>query len=303
MGKGSGSVTTFSRADGFVTIGRHTEIVEAGQCVHVRPIGRGLVIADLVVIGSHCIGLDFLLSKLQERGITSKLITVGSTAGLEAVRRGECDLAGIHLLDPRTGEYNRPFLSDGMLLVEGYGRRQGIVYRQGDKRFEGRSIDDIIATLASDTSLMMVNRNQGSGTRILIDELLSGARPSGYAVQPTNHNAVAAAVAQGRADWGLAIESVARANDLGFIPYKDERYDFVIPKSRRERPAVRAFVELLAEPSIGDQLADLGFRGPMSPASRSSIIANADQMKLAPDQESSDSAQGKAFDCSGRASP
>ena len=81
MGKGSGSVTTFSRADGFVTIGRHTEIVEAGQQVEVRPIGRGLQIADLVVIGSHCVGLDFLLSKLQQRGVTSKLITVGSSAG------------------------------------------------------------------------------------------------------------------------------------------------------------------------------------------------------------------------------
>ena len=95
----------------------------------------------------------------------------------------------------------------------------------------------------------MVNRNQGSGTRILIDRLLAGARPRGYAVQATNHNAVAAAVAQGRADWGLAIESVASANDLGFLPYKDEHYDFVIPKARQERPAVKAFVELLAEQS------------------------------------------------------
>ena len=105
---------------------------------------------------------------------------------------------------------------------------------------------------------MMVNRNQGSGTRILIDQLLAGARPSGYAIQPTTHNAVAAAVAQGRADWGLAIESVARANDLGFLPYKDERYDIVIPKSRRERPAVKAFVELLAERSTREHLAQLG---------------------------------------------
>jgi putative molybdopterin biosynthesis protein len=122
MGKGSGSVTTFSRADGFITIGRHTEIVEAGQQVEVRSIGRRLRIADLVVIGSHCVGLDYLVSQLQQRGYISKLITVGSTAGLEAVRRGECDLAGIHLLDPKTGEYNRPFLTDGMILIKGYGR-------------------------------------------------------------------------------------------------------------------------------------------------------------------------------------
>jgi putative molybdopterin biosynthesis protein len=291
MGKGSGSVTTFSRADGFVTIGRHTEIVEAGQQVQVRLIGRGLAIADLVAIGSHCVGLDFLLSKLQQRGVTSKLITVGSSAGLEAVRRGECDLAGVHLLDAKTGEYNRPFLTDEMVLLKGYGRRQGIVYRRGDPRFEARSIDEIIATLREVTGenesgadqasslthpntavqrpassarhpasfLMMVNRNQGSGTRILIDGLLAGARPSGYAIQASNHNAVAAAVAQGRADWGLAIESVARGNGLGFLPYKDEQYDFVIPKARRERPAVKAFIELLAEQSTRQHLAQLGF--------------------------------------------
>src|SRR5262245_36686112 len=138
LGKGSGSVTTFSRADGFITIGRHTEIVEAGQQVSVRPIGRGLVVSDLVVIGSHCVGLDFLLSRLQQPGIMSKLLTVVSSAGLEAVRRGECDLAGIHLLDPQTGEYNRPFLTDEILLVKGYGRCQGIAFRRGDSRFEGR---------------------------------------------------------------------------------------------------------------------------------------------------------------------
>jgi len=260
MGKGSGSVTTFSRADGFVTIGRHTEIVDAGQHVQVRPIGRGLVVSDLVVIGSHCVGLDFLLSKLQQRQVISKLLTVGSSAGLEAVRRGECDLAGIHLLDPQTGEYNRPFLTDGMVLVAGYGRRQGIVFRRGDSRFEGRSIDELIPTLVNDNDCVMVNRNQGSGTRILIDRLLSGARPRGYAIQASNHNAVAAAVFQGRADWGLAIEYVARANDLGFLPYQDECYDFVIPRARWERPAVKAFVELLAEQATRECLARFGFR-------------------------------------------
>ncbi len=260
MGKGSGSVTTFSRADGFVTIGRHTEIVEAGQPVEVRLIGRDLQLAELVVIGSHCVGLDYLLSQLQLRGITSKLITVGSSAGLEAVRRGECDLAPVHLLHAETGEYNQPFLTNELELLEGYGRRQGIVYRRGDTRFEGRSMEEVLATLTSDASCVMVNRNQGSGTRILIDRLLAGARPSGYGVQPSNHNAVAAAVAQGRADWGLAIESVARASGLGFLPYQEEHYDFVISKARRERPAVKAFVELLKEESTQHRLAELGFR-------------------------------------------
>ena len=256
MGKGSGSVTTFGRADGFVTIPRHTEIVEAGQQVEVRLIGRGLKVADLVVIGSHCLGLDFLLSQLQRRGISSKLLTLGSSAGLAAAKRGECDLAGIHLLDPQTGQYNRPYLTESLNLVEGYGRLQGIVFRPGDRRFEGRSIADISVT---DSDCVMVNRNQGSGTRILIDRLLMGKKPAGYAIQPSNHNAVAAAIVQRRADWGLAIESIARASQLGFLPYQEERYDFVFPRSRLERPAVQAFLELLADHSIRKHLAELGF--------------------------------------------
>jgi putative molybdopterin biosynthesis protein len=212
-----------------------------------------------MVIGSHCVGLDYLLSMLQQRGITSKLLTVGSSAGLEAAKRGECDISGIHLMDPRTGAYNWPFLNDDTLLLEGYGRRQGIVFRRSDPRFEGRVIDEIIKTATADQGCAMVNRNQGSGTRILIDRLLQGARPSGYAVQASNHNAVAAAVAQGRADWGLAIESVARANDLGFLPYQDEHYDFVIPTARKERAAVKSFVELLAAEPTRRRLIELGF--------------------------------------------
>lgn len=259
MGKGSGSVTTFSRADGFVTINRHTEILEAGSEAQVRPIGRGVQPADLIVIGSHCVGLDYLLSELQKRGVTSKFIAVGSTAGLEAAKRCECDIAGIHLLDPQTGQYNRPFLTAATALIEGYGRRQGIVFRREDERFAGRSIEQIDATVTTDSSCVMVNRNQGSGTRLLIDQLLRGARPSGYANQASNHNAVAAAVAQGRADWGVAIESVAQTSGLGFIHYQDERYDFATPIARRERPAVKQFVELLAEESTRSRLSELGF--------------------------------------------
>ena len=101
MGQGSGSVTTFSRADGFATIGRHEEIVEPGTIVDVQLLGRELQLADLVVIGSHCIGLDYLLGELQQHGVRSKFLAVGSPAGLEAARRGECDIAGVHLLDPQ----------------------------------------------------------------------------------------------------------------------------------------------------------------------------------------------------------
>ena len=89
----------------------------------------------------------------------------------------------------------------------------------------------------------MVNRNQGSGTRALIDRLLQGVRPAGYAVQPRNHHAVAAAIVQHRADWGVTLDTIARNAGLGFLPLREERYDFVVPRSRAHRPAVLAVQE------------------------------------------------------------
>jgi len=259
MGKGSGSVTTFSQADGFVTIGRHEEIVEAGSTVEVQLLGSELLVADLVVIGSHCVGLDFLLGLLADEGFRTKFMAVGSTAGLDAARRGECDLAGMHLLDPESGQYNAPFVDERLVLLEGYGRRQGVLFRPGDARFDGLTAAEAIHRVKGDPACLMVNRNRGSGTRILIDRMLDGGQPSGYSVQAKSHNAVAAAVAQGRADWGVAIESVARHSGLGFLSLEDERYDFVVPRDRLGRPAVAAFRRLLADPGVRRRLAEMGF--------------------------------------------
>jgi len=259
MGKGSTSVTAFSRADGFVTIGRHEEIVEAGTIVEVQLLSGESRMADLVVIGSHCAGLDFLLSRLHEQGFCTKYLSVGSEGGLHAALRGECDLAGMHLFDPKTGLYNRPYLTPELTLIPGYRRRQGIVFRPGDPRFESCSAAEALRRALADPDCMMVNRNQGSGTRALVDRLLGGAEPPGHAVQPSTHNAVAAAVAQGRADWGVAIEWVARGHGLGFLPVEDEHYDFVVPNRRLNRPAVAAFRALLAEPKVRKELAAMGF--------------------------------------------
>jgi putative molybdopterin biosynthesis protein len=257
MGKGSGSVTTFSRADGFVIIPRQREYLEAGDTVEVHLLSHGLRPADLVVIGSHCVGLDYLLGRLDERGIRSKFLAVGSTGGLAAARRGECDLAGVHLLDPATDTYNRPFLGSDLLLLPGYGRLQGIVYRPGDRRFEGRSVVEAVAAALADPDCVLVNRNRGSGTRVLIDRLLGQAKPPGHLTEARSHNAVAAAVAQGRADWGVAIATVAAG--LGFLPFQQEQYDFVVPRGRWERPAVVAFRRLLEEPETRRALAEQGF--------------------------------------------
>lgn len=260
MGKGSGSVTAFSYADGFITIDQHTEIVDAGTEVAVQLLGSGVEAADLVFIGSHCVGVDFLVGKLRERGVEAKTMYVGSIGGLAAVKRGECDIAGIHLMDPVTGAYNRHLMTESLTLVPGYGRMQGIVHRPGDARFAGKTAAAAVAAALADPQCVLVNRNAGSGTRVLVERLLDGKHPSGYPVQTKSHNAVAAAVSQGRADWGVAIDTVARDYALGFIPLTEERYDFVIPTARLGRAAVQVFREILADRDVRDALAALGFR-------------------------------------------
>ena len=105
--------------------------------IDVQLLGRDLQLADLVVIGSHCIGLDYLLGELQRQGLRTEVPGRRQHGGLDAARRGECDVAGVHLLDPATGEYNRPFLTPGLELVPGYGRLQGVVFRRGDRALRG----------------------------------------------------------------------------------------------------------------------------------------------------------------------
>lgn len=259
LAKGSGSVTAFSGADGYIVIPRQTEYVEAGQDVSVHLLSPDLRIADLVIIGSHCVGLDYLVGRLAEQGLRTKAIWVGSTGGLLAASRGECDLAGCHLLHPETNTYNRPYLNDSLVLVSGYGRVQGIVHRPADHRFVGRTVAEAIEMALADSDCMMVNRNRGSGTRVLIERLLRGRQPPGYLIEARSHNAVAAAVAQGKADWGVAIVNVARDLGLGFSPIQDEQYDFVVPRSRLSRPAVQAFCTVLHDTETRLQLIARGF--------------------------------------------
>src|SRR5206468_13114501 len=157
---------------------------------------------------------------------------VGGLGGLPRAGGGECDFAPIHLFDEATGSYNAPFLMAGLELVQGWRRMQGIVFRVGDARFEGLSAESAVRAALADPGCIMVNRNQGAGTRILIDRLLGDARPDGYWNQPRSHNAVAAAIAQHRADWGVTIAPVAHASNLGFIPFAEEHDDFVLVKAR-----------------------------------------------------------------------
>ncbi len=257
VAKGSGAVTAFAQADGFLTVPALVESLAPGTMAEVTLFGPSIVAPALAVIGSHCIGLDAVVGRLSEQGLQARILATGSQGGLAALKRRECDIAPIHLLDPATDTFNTPFLVDGMRLIPGWRRLQGIVYRKGDPRFEGRDLSDALAVALADGDAIMVNRNQGAGTRVLIDRLLAGARPQGYWNQPNSHNAVAASIAQGRADWGLAIKPVAEALGLGFLPVADEHYDFAVWEDPRDGAAIAAFTTALAQ-SAGD-LRALGF--------------------------------------------
>ena len=259
-GKGSGAITSFAQADGFIRIDALAEQMPAGTRAEVTLFTPHARVPDLVIVGSHCTGLDLVTAPLARAGLSVRSISVGSLGGLSAARRGECDLAPIHLLDEKTETYNVPFLAGGIELVPGYRRMQGIVFRTGDARFEGLDAGDAVRAALKDRSCLMVNRNQGAGTRILIDRLLGTARPDGYWNQPRSHNAVAAAVAQNRADWGMTIAPVAHAAGLGFIPFAEEHYDFALVTSRKKRPALQAFLDALRSLEVRNALEQAGFR-------------------------------------------
>ncbi len=257
-GKGSGAVTAFSQADGFLAIDALASALDADSKAEVTLIGEAARAPDLVIMGSHDIALDVVVGALAERGFVARTLAVGSLGGVAAASRGECDLAPVHLVDPATGIYNKHLLAPGLTLMPGWRRMQGFVFRPGDARFEDATAGAALKTALADPAILMVNRNAGSGTRVLVDSLLGGARPAGYANQPRSHNAVAVAVAQGRADWGVAIAPVARMYGLAFLPIAPEDYDFLLVEARRGRPAVQAFLDVLRDDATRQRIRALG---------------------------------------------
>ncbi|HET7911890.1 MAG TPA: molybdopterin biosynthesis protein [Pseudolabrys sp.] len=260
IGKGSGAVTSFSQADGFVEIDALSTVLNANSEARVTLLDKGKRTRDLVIMGSHDVALDIVVGALANRGFVARTLAVGSQGGVAAINRGECDIAPVHLIDPVTGHYNKHLVEPGLTLVPGWRRMQGVVFRSGDRRFEGRSAQEALKIVLADASALMVNRNVGAGTRVLMDRLLDGARPAGYANQPKSHNAVAAAIAQGRADWGLAIEPVAKLYGLGFLPVAPEHYDFLVADARRSHPAVQTFIDVLRDQETRERIRALGMQ-------------------------------------------
>ena len=234
LARGAGIITSLIRADGLVVLPRGVQGAEAGETVAVQLYTpKAGLERTIFCIGSHDLSLDLLAQFLAGRERRFVSANVGSQGGLVALSRAEAHLAGSHLLDPETGEYNLPYLSQYlpgvpvrvMALVL---REQGFIVKRGNPA----ALRDL-ADLAR-PSVRFVNRQRGAGTRVLLDYQLNlkGISPAsirGYAQEEYTHLGVAAAIASGRADCGLGIAAAAHALDLDFIPLFQERYDLVIP--------------------------------------------------------------------------
>ncbi|AEF97252.1 molybdopterin biosynthesis protein [Methanotorris igneus] len=238
--KGSGAITSLSNADGYVVIEENREILE-NEDVEVHLLGD--IKVGLNIIGSHCIGVDVIL---KEGNIFAKTINVGSLGGIMAIKRGEADIAGIHLLD-NSGEYNIPFIKKykvrDAVLVRGYIREQGFMF----KRDNIDGIEDIIKNIKK---YKFINRNKGSGTRILFDKFLkehgiNKDEIDGYGIEAKTHSAVAVSIVMGKADIGMGIRTVAEQYGLRFIPIAEEHYDFLIRKEKLDDEDVKKFIETL----------------------------------------------------------
>jgi putative molybdopterin biosynthesis protein len=239
-------------ADGLVVLSPGTQGVEAGKQVPVR-LYRDKVELErtILCIGSHDLTIDLLAQHLAARGRRLVAANVGSQGGLIALKRNEAHLAGSHLLDPQTGEFNISYIRRYMpgipvKVIALVGREQGLLVRRGNP-LGIASLRDLARP-----GVRFVNRQRGSGTRVLLDYHLSlgGVSPEsiqGYNQEEYTHLGVAAAVASGRADCGLAIAAAAQALQLEFVPLFQERYDLVIPTEYVDGELLRPLFAVLED--------------------------------------------------------
>jgi putative molybdopterin biosynthesis protein len=262
LSRGAGVITSLVRADGITILPRGIQGLEAGSEVKVNLYRRPDEIENTIfVIGSHDITIDIMAQHLAGMGRRLVSANVGSMGGLVALSRGEAHLAGSHLLDPETGEYNLKYIKQVLpdipvKVIVLVGREQGLLVAKGNpKRI--LKLEDIARKGVS-----YINRQSGAGTRVLLDYhlRLAGITPqevSGYQQEEYTHLAVAAAIASGRADCGLGIAAAAQALGLDFIPLYQERYDLIIPQRFYADPLLAPLLNLLRDPGFKNAVTSL----------------------------------------------
>jgi putative molybdopterin biosynthesis protein len=262
LSRGAGVITSLVQADGLALIPAGVQGISAGETIQVHLYrSRAEIERTILAIGSHDLTLDLMSQFLAEHDRRLVSANVGSQGGLIAVQRGEAHLAGSHLLDPRTGEYNIPYvrryIPDVPLKVIALVRReQGLIVKRGNPRGI-KSLKDLTRL-----GIQFVNRQRGAGTRVLLDYHLKSMTImpdsiAGYDQEEYTHLGVAASVASGRADCGLGIAAAAQALDLDFVPLFQERYDLVIPKEFIDGRLLTPLLDLLADSAFRTAVSQL----------------------------------------------
>lgn len=263
LGRGAGVISSLTKAQGIVVIDRTSPGVSAGTAVDVSLLSGSKPENNLLAIGSHDLALDILGVHLRRRleGASLSCANVGSMGGIQAIRNGEAHIAGIHLLDETTGDYNLSFVrrylpAGDWRLVRLARRQQGLIVPAGNpKKVTG--LADLVRP-----GITFVNRQRGSGTRALLDwqlarEGIDPAAIDGYEKEVATHMAVAATVAYGVADAGLGIAAAARALGLAFLPVADEQYDLILNFSAADE-RLAGILDILADSDFRREVEALG---------------------------------------------
>lgn len=263
LSRGAGVITSFTKADGILIVPQDSEGFEMGETVEIRLLkDLSQIENSLIVTGSHDPLIDELASLIQQKGYGFSVTSshVGSMGAITAIRNGQAHLGCIHLLDTETGEYNKSYVekyfpNGGVRLVKGVGRVQGLMVKKGNP-LNIRSFKDV-------AKVRYVNRQLGSGTRILCDYLIAenGMNKKdivGYKNEEFTHTAVAALVANGNADCGLGIYSAAKMYDLDFIEICIEEYDILIDEKAYNSESVQKFLGLLKSEEFINRLSQMG---------------------------------------------
>jgi len=261
----SGAATTLSLVDGFIDIEEERQYVEEDEQVEVKLFEK-IKFPELTIIGSNCPALELLLNQADIRNF--KIINVGSLAGWRALKRGEADVTGTHLLDPETMTYNLHIpkklgLEKEVELYRGYIRTIGLIVEKGNPK-KISSLEDLLRD-----DVVFVNRVKGSGIRTYIDTMLSKMgvtepekKIRGYTYEVKTHNAVAVAIAQKRADVGVALGYVAKIYGLDFIPLTEEIFDIAVRKDRLEKESVKKILNTFNSQTFKEKLRELPFYRP-----------------------------------------
>lgn len=266
LSRGAGVITSLVQADGLALVPSGTQGMEAGEKIQVRMYrNRNEIDKTILAIGSHDLTLDLIAQFLAEHDRRLASANVGSQGGLVALRRGEAHVAGSHLLDPQTGEYNISYIRQYMpnipvKVVALVGRDQGLIVKKGNPKGI-KSLGDLAGS-GQEGGVQFVNRQRGAGTRVLLDYHLnlmtiSPDAIAGYYQEEYTHLGIASAVASGRADCGLGIAAAAQALDLDFIPLFQERYDLVIPKQFADDNLLAPLLDLLADTRFREAVSHL----------------------------------------------